>query len=267
MTGQKLILNGLRLILWGATMVALGEPVSPDVGKTAEESVTLTENEIKLPGITINRETLEVRIEATVCLDSGILEYVVCRPNTFEHEAIFTTGAKPELVHAALLLGGLKPTPQLPGLAELWWAKALKQEDSRVRIEVEWKDEGVIKRVNLTSMLRNREETGDDHGGANPVKEVAEVKVQDAWIFAGSFIHTNKESGVRVYTANLSGILVGIWPDPSTVIQYGVANGNPYEGEHQGLAVNEDCVPKVGTKVNLIFSRYAPPQEKDSSRK
>lgn len=232
-------------------MSAHAEPESP----VPKDKVTITDTEIKLPGVTVNRETLEVRIEATVCLDEGILEFVVCRPGTFEHEAIFTTEAKPELVHAALLLCGLKPTPQLAGLNELWWDKALKQEDSRVKIEVEWEEKGTIKRVNLTSMLRNRGET--EQGG----DKAAEVEVKDAWVFAGSFLQADGESGERFYAANSSGILVGIWPDPSTVIQYGVANGNPYEGKGFGMEINVKNVPKVGTKVNLVFSRNTPPQE------
>ena len=94
-----------------------------------------------MPGVTVSRKTREVRIDAKVCLQEGILEYAVCRPNTFEHEAIFTTDAKPELVHAALLLCGLKPTPQLRGMGDLWWEKAMKQKQSRVKIEVEWEQD------------------------------------------------------------------------------------------------------------------------------
>jgi len=234
-------------------MLVFGDPVAPVKAENLEEQVSVTATEIKLPGVTVNRETLEVRIEATVCLDSGILEFVVCKPDTFEHEAIFTTTAKPELVHAALLLGGLKPTPQLVGLTDLWWQKAMKQEASRVKIEVEWEAEGAKKRVKLSSMIKSREVAED---GA-----VATVEAEDAWVFAGSFLQAHQETGERFYAANFSGILVGIWPDPSTVIQYGIASGNPYEGKGFGMEINEETVPKVGTKVNLVFSRYAPPAE------
>lgn len=241
-TGWKQVLMGL--FLGGAATMASGEPAAS--GEAAPPAYTVTESEIRLPGVTIDRTTREVRIDGTACLESGVLEYVVCRPGTFEHEAIFTTGAKPEVVHAALLLTGLHPTPQLRGLTELWWEKAMQREESRVKIEVEWTEEGTKKRVNLTTMLRSRE------AGAEATRQ---VEVQDAWIFAGSFIQGNRETGERVYAANLSGILVGIWPDPSTVIQYGLPSGNPYEGKDLGMEINEDAVPKVGTKVQLIFSR------------
>ena len=256
MAGPKLILMGL--MLWGAAVAALADPVRPDPAEPPKDSVTMTDTEIKLPGVTINRETREVRIEATACLETGILEYVVCRPNTFEHEAIFTTDAKPELVHAALLLTGLKPTPQLRGLTDLWWDKALKQKESRVKIEVEWEDQGIKKRVNLSSLLRSREGTQGEQGEKDPAKKKAEVR--DAWVFAGSFLQTNPKTGQRVYAGNLSGILVGIWPDPSTVIQYGIASGNPYDGKDLGMEINEELIPKLDTKVNLVFSRFEPLQ-------
>jgi len=261
------------LTLWAAAMmVATGEPASPTPaspapGDAEKPKFEVTETEIKLPGVTINRATREVRIAAEVCLQSGILEYVVCRPDTFEHEAIFTTEAKPELVHAALLLCGLKPTPQLRGLSDLWSEKVMKQEQSRVKIEVEWELEGVRKRVNLISMLQDRQDITMGVEVDAQSKSKKESQVQDAWVFAGSFLQENKETGKRFYAANSSGILVGIWPNPSTVIQYGLTSGDPHKGKHQGLEIYEECVPKVGTKVKLVFSKHTVSTKKEDTGK
>ena len=251
------------LTLWAtAMMVATAEPAAPAPKDAAKPGYEVTATEIKLPGVTINRAAREVRIDAEVCLQAGLLEYVVCRPDTFEHEAIFTTKANPEFVHAALLLCGLKPTPQLRGMSAIWAEKAMKQKQSRVKIEVEWKQEGVLKRVNLTSLLRDRQESAYDTATATEDKKKKETQVQDAWIFAGSFLHMNKETGKKFYAANSSGILVGIWPDPSTVIQYGAESGDPYKDKHLGLEIHEERVPKVGTKVKLVFSLQTLPAKK-----
>lgn len=229
----------------------------PEEDGTPETAATPDNSKIlKLPGYTINRETLEIRMDAETCLDHGILEYVICLPETFEHEAIFVTKAKPELLHAALLLIGLKPNPQPPGLEVLWWDRALKRQDSRVRIEVEWEVGGVLHRVNLASMLRNREYDDEAMLDMEPLDEEDVEEVQDAWVFTGSFMHTNKETGERFYAANAGGVLVGIWPNPTSVIQYGRQSGNPYRGEHMGMEVNEEMVPKRGTKVKLVFSKF-----------
>ncbi|QTN32837.1 hypothetical protein HZ994_11020 [Akkermansiaceae bacterium] len=245
-------------VLLASAVLAQGEAMPPTAGENEPPPFTVTEKEIQIPGVTIDRNTLEVRIAATVCLTSGILEYVVCKPGTFEHEAIFTTTAKPELVHAALLLAGLKPTQLIPGLTDLWWGKAMENKDSRVNIDVEWQDGAEKKRASLSSMLRDRQE-----GGGKPAK--------DAWVFAGSVMVPHPVTGARQYAGNASGILVGIWPDPSTVIQYGIPSENPYENSHNGLEIDEKHVPGLGTGVTLVFSRQFPekahaPVERDNPR-
>lgn len=240
--------NTWLLALLSLQNLAIADPAKPAEEKEASTPFEVSDKEVKMPGVTVNRETHEIRIEAAVCLQQGILEYVVCKPGTFEHEAIFTTTAKPELIHAALLLSGIKPTPLPRNSPVLWWGRALKQKASRVKIEVEWKEGEATKRINLIKMLQSREGIDEE---AAPAK-----KVQDAWVFAGSFLLQNEKSKKPIYAANLSGIIVGIWPDPSTVIQYGIENGNPYEGKRLGIEINEKLVPKVGTKVDLVFSRF-----------
>ena len=128
-----------------------------------------------------------------------------------------------------------------------------------MKIEVEWEEAGEKKRASLTSMLRSRE--GDE---AAPK---AGAVAKDGWVFAGSFMQPAQDGGERVYAGNISGILVGIWPDPSTVIQYGITSGNPYEGDHKGLEINEKRVPKLGTKVKLVFSRHFPKEAKEPAEK
>lgn len=248
------------LLVTGVSLAFAEEEVEGNQDKKKEvvPPYKVTETEIQLPGVTISRVTSEIRLDAVACLDSGILEYVVCKPDTFEHEAIFTTTAKPELVHAALLLIGVEAFAQRHGLAGLWYEKALEQKASRVKVEVEWTEKDERKRVPLVSLLRSRKEPGEGK------KTDA---VADAWVFSGSFIHQNRETGERVYAANRSGILVGIWPNPTTVIQYGLAEGNPYEGKDLGIEIREDRVPKKGTRVQLVFSRFTSPDDRKEEAK
>lgn len=250
---MKLTRHWKRGLCLGLALAGMAQAVSAGEGAAQSPAYEVTETEIILPGVRIDRATMEVSIEASVCLEEGILEFVVCKPNTFEHEAIFVTEAKPELVHAALLLSGLKPTAQVRGLDEIWFEKAMKQKASRVKIEVEWKEGGELQRKNLTRLLRNREVLEGSPDGDEEARK--EAKVQDAWVFAGSFMQKKRENDERFYAANLSGILVGIWPDLSALIQYGIPSGNPYEGKHQGFEIDEEEVPKLGTKVRLILSR------------
>ncbi len=75
---------------------------------------------------------------------------------------------------------------------------------------MEWNAGGVPKRVGLASMLRNRQATDEGAEGANPEPVEKDAAVQDAWVFTGSFMHVDEETGKRVYAGNMNGILVGI---------------------------------------------------------
>jgi len=219
----------------------------------------ITATEIKFPELTINRETHEVRLDATVCLDRGILEYLVCLTGTFEHVSIFVTKVKPEILHAALLLTGFEPTPMQPEFEYRWWSQALEAEKSRVRIDVEWEINGRVQRANITSMIRRNtgNEIGMDHHETPDSLENEAEEVSDAWVFSGSFIRA-QENGKRLYASTRSGVVIGIWRNPSAVIQYGKPTGNPYRGANQGMAVNEYSVPPKGTPVKLVFYKYDP---------
>ena len=61
---------------------------------------------LNLPGMTVNVAERYVDIEATVCLDEGMLELVACTKGTKEHESIVAVEASPMHIHTALLVLG-----------------------------------------------------------------------------------------------------------------------------------------------------------------
>jgi len=71
---------------------------APDAGKT-----------VQLPGMTINPREGYVDLEATVCLDEGMLELIACAKGSKEHESILAVEAQPMHIHAALLMLGSEP--------------------------------------------------------------------------------------------------------------------------------------------------------------
>jgi biopolymer transport protein ExbD len=62
-----------------------------------------------LPGIVVDTEKGEVRLEGKVCLREGALELVVCSAGTREHESVVVVKARPSHVTFALALLGLEP--------------------------------------------------------------------------------------------------------------------------------------------------------------
>jgi hypothetical protein len=233
------------------------KPAPPATAEKTPPAAAPPAAEFKLPGVTIDRQKKEVRIDAIACLETGILEFAVCKPGTFEHEALFTTTARPELIHAALLLCGLKASPQTHAIPEIWWNEVAKKPESRVHIHVEWEEDSKKKRFSLHDLMQNRKE--EEAVPEQPKVQIPEP--QDSWIFCGSFIHGPEDGGKKVYAANISGVVVGIWPDPTALIQYGIPNENPYGDPGSGLEINEKNVPKTGTQVQMIFSYKAPEAE------
>jgi hypothetical protein len=220
----------LRLfVLWGAAAcpIAWGGAADGLGGKL-----------LKVPGIEVDLKKREVRMAAAVCLDTGILEYLVCLEGTFEHETVFSTRCRPSQLHLALLTLGLLPDPFKPD--EGWWHGARRKGRSRVNVEVAYEQDGKKRRRPVTEFLVSRENE--------------EGAVADHWVFTGSVFF--KHEGKNQYGADHSGIVIGIIPNGSSVIQFGERAGVPYRGDDLGLEVNARTTPPAGTKVTLVFTSH-----------
>ncbi|MCY3022044.1 MAG: YdjY domain-containing protein [Planctomycetota bacterium] len=224
----RVLLLSLLILGGGTCPVAWGEDAEGPDAKT-----------LKASGIELDIKKHEVRLDATVCLDRGILEYLVCLPGTFEHEAVFSTKCKPSQLHLALLAIGLVPCSFAP--EEEWWAKARENKQARVNIEVEYEQEGKKQRRRISEFLVNRERK--------------DGVVSDSWVFTGSFFY--KEDDKNHYAADSTGAVIGLWVAGASVLQYGERAGIPYRGADQGMEINTQTTPAKGTKVRLIFAPHA----------
>ena len=200
--------------------------------------------QFKGSGIEVDLKKHEVRMDAEVCLAEGILEFLICLPDTYEHETVFVTKCKPSLLHIALVLIGLEPSRfALAGLG--WLDTATKKDRSRVNIEVEFEESGKKARCKVSELLVSREHEDGE--------------VPDRWVFSGSIVV--KHEGKKVYAADHHGVIAGIIPG-SGVIQFAEKTGNPYRGEQEGLEADSETVPAKGTRVKLVFSPFHKPSKK-----
>lgn len=205
---------------------------------SGEDAAALDAKTLKASGIEVDVKKQEARLDATVCLSRGILEYLVCLPGTFEHEAIFSARCKPSQLHLALLAIGLEPYPFLAD--EEWWAKAREEKRAQVSIEVEYEQDGKSQRRRISEFLVSREK-----------KDSA---VPDNWVFTGSAFYD--DDGKNRYAADITGAMIGVIPAGAAVIQFGEKAGIPYRGDDQGLEINADKTPATGTKVKLVFAPH-----------
>ncbi len=204
---------------------------------TAEEVPPKTSVAVLAEGLSVDAKNHQVRMDAVVCLRRGILEYLVCRKHTFEHESIFSTNCKPSQLHLALLLIGLEPFAYDFDLE--WPQRARAHTASQITIEVEYTLDGVLMRQPLSIFVINREHASE--------------KIPDHWTFAGSVFY--QQEGKEYYAADSTGGVIGVTPKGASVIQFGDRLGIPYQGEDQGLEVNSKTTPLAGTQVQLIFTR------------
>jgi hypothetical protein len=187
-------------------------------------------------GMQIDLKKREVKVDASVCLNKGILEYVLCTPESYEHESIFVTRTKPRYLHLALTMLGLQEcTFKSPFFFLI--AKSPKLLRSRVEIDVEINVDGKDLRCSLSKLLVNRADQ--------------EAEAPNEWIFIGSTLI--ERNGKKIYAADDDGAIVSLVPNKSAVVQFGKESGNPYQGDDRGFELSQETVPEVGTRVKLIF--------------
>ena len=97
----------LTLVVTLFSNVGVGaEPASVDEPAQEKSAAKPARKNFTLPGLVVDFQKRCVDIEATICLDEGMLELIACTKETKEHESIVTITARPMHVHTALLLLG-----------------------------------------------------------------------------------------------------------------------------------------------------------------
>lgn len=197
----------------------------------------------------INIERKEVRIETTICLADGILEFLTVSRGGRHYEAVFNTECLPSNLHAALLMIGVEPFEKKLGadgnpfvtpeqVAE--WNKEALLSLGRIKIEVEYERDGKMLRVDAHAFIKSGEQ------------EL--TRPQDAWVFTGSkFVQKNNE---QIYLADTIDVVISIIHEPAAIIQFASNVGNPYENDKLGFAVLPLPREMLGKKAELIFSPW-----------
>ncbi len=181
------------------------------------------------PGVAIDWPRREVRVDATVVLRRGPLEFLACFPGK-EHESIVRFDASAEHIYQALGLIGLTPgrAATQPGAAPA---------GDLLDIDVEWGDAGATRRTPAHEWLR-----GVEYG--RPPTAVQ-------FVFLGSSVlpdHTLTagQTGEGVALVDFSDALIGV-----------TRRGSSRSGE-LWVEANADRIPAADSKVVLIFSAARP---------
>ena len=203
---------------------------------------------LKLPGICLNPVKRFIDINATVCLDHGLLELIACTKNTKEHESIVVLNARPIHIHAALLL--LKAKPGNPAMQ-----KIIDKENQRW-IPVTPTGEQIEVSIVFSNTKGNLEEWPiSAFVSPTRLNEFEGIQVDDkiqtfpkTFLFAGS-LFSDEKNMPRKYACEYSGNVISISTFGDELLCLPGIHGH----SNDGLAwqLNSEKLPKVGTNLLL----------------
>lgn len=222
----------------------------------------------------VNLKTKKVYLQGKITDNTGLLEYLACLPDTKEYESLIVLYSKPSVIHTALLMIGLVPgcnNPELGTRNNSNSAGSDKEEDlgpctiiktvkrgkesfkvyqwipkgDKVIISALWTDKKTGKKNK-----RRIEELIINTKTKKPFKNIE-------WVFNGSEFtdefdyETNKLTGKKIYSADVTGTIIGMQFDPNVVISWPFFIGNAWA--NISTYVNKKLSPPAGTKVTLLI--------------
>jgi len=240
--------------------VGRGDHPAPVAGRAPRKATTRpatrpasrpARKNVKLPGFVVNLEKRHIDLEATVCLDQGLLELIACTKGTKEHESIVAIEARPMHVHAALLLLGANsgnPAMRKPIDEQgTRWVDVPPRGDP-VDVTLVFRDaKGKLVERPVSDFV-TRSGKGLDGKPAAGEDTDDDVAFGHTFLFAGSLIR-GKGPGPRKYLCDLSGNVISIATFGDELLCLPGIHGR--QNASLMWQVNPTGLPKVGSKVTL----------------
>ena len=202
-----------------------GEPLVEGLGK----------NERLAPAepIWLTKDRKSVVIQTMVCQREAPLELFACLLNSKEHESVLAVPVKAYYVHAGLLAAGAKS-----GTPVSWDPKYTPPTGTEIEIKLLWKDgEGKVQKARAQDWVRDAS-TGKS--------------MTHPWVFAGSQMYKDQESGKESYVADSTGELICVSNFPSATLDV------PIESSDSNAALLFEAfterIPDLGTPVTMVLT-------------
>ncbi|MBI1336412.1 MAG: hypothetical protein GC164_05565 [Phycisphaera sp.] len=209
---------------------------------------------LRFPGVVADLENRSVDIEAEVCLNAGLLEFIACTKNTKEHESIVVVHARPMHIHTALLAIGVKNGN--PGMSRRVEGDPPRWEEvppSGGKVSLSLVIEGIggdPMEFPISDFIKHSDLGGDkqednihrddDDPGARAFP--------NTFLFAGSRLYED-EQGQSQYMADVSGDVISISTFGDEVLC--LPGFQSQDNANLSWEINPEMLPKVGTKVIL----------------
>jgi len=226
---------------------------------------------VKLPGMVIDFENRCVDLEATICLDKGLLELIACTKGSKEHESIVAVSSKAMHIHTALLLlGANNGNPAMRkqvGDDEKRWVNIPPRGDPIDVFLVTTNKDGKATQRPISDFVVHSSQWLDEVDGevidapkrSEKRADESEKRLPNTFLFAGSHLRDNGP-GPRQYLADFSGNAISIvtFGDELLCLPF----HQTQENDALMWQVKPESLPKTGTKVTLRLR----PQRKEAHK-
>ena len=202
-----------------------GEPLVEGLGK--HERLDPTQP------VWLTADGKSVVMQSMVCQRQAPLEMFACLLGSKEHESVLTVPVKAYVVHAGLLAAGA-----IQGTPVRWEPEYAPPTGSEIEITLFWKDEkGTVQTARAQEWVRDMT-TGK--AMAHP------------WVFAGSKMYKDEETGREYYLGDSSGDLICVSNFSSATLDV------PVQSSDSNAALMFEAftehIPPLGTPVTMVLT-------------
>ncbi len=232
------------ILLLGCASLTLAQEAPPATEKEAEAvkpSVKkLDDTRYQVGGVTFDEKTREIRFPAKVNMAEGLLEYLIVHQNGKTHEALLATEISATDLNLAFTLLRYPPSRELYAIEKEPGVISDKFPDvpaeikaaARVTIEVEWTDNGKVRRNSINEWVQHDVKATSMPAGP--------------WVYGGSDFSEGK------FVAELTGDIAAIFLARSALLGY---PGEDREDDTVWTSFPKR-VPPAGTPVTVIIAPY-----------
>jgi hypothetical protein len=209
------------------------EPAKPSI-------VKIDETRYQIGGVILDQKTREIRFSCKVNMTEGLLEYIIVHINGKVHESLLVTEISPTHLNMAFALLRYSPSPELYPLpnatggtsGDFPEVSAEIRAAARVTLEVEWADEGKIRRMPINDWIQHSVKLTSMPAGP--------------WVYGGSEFHEGQ------YVPEITGDIAAIFIAPSALIHY----PGDDRGDDTIWTPYSQRIPAFETKVTVIIAPY-----------
>ncbi len=222
------LLIGASVMLAACATLAEPPAPAPPVAPPADKAPILT-------GLKIDLQQKLIDVDAEICLEAGMLELLGTTPQGKQHESILTLKPRPQHLHLALLMLGLKPGKPGTWVYENGKGRAVNPTGDKVKLSLVYDKDNKSVEEPINTFIRDT--------------KTKKQLDSDVFVFAGSVMVKHPDVKEPIYAADSDADVISVVSKPDEVLA--LPNAASDSNESLEYEITPNSLPKLGTKVTL----------------